>query len=128
MWKRLVTGLGAAAALMLAVGCTSPASPVGASSSAPAPRSGISSSASTPSARSASNGSGELPQLTLRPASGPVGTYVTISGQLNPDQVRANEPEFQRPAYFNLITMSLSAARKTRATARPGQRALRAVN
>jgi hypothetical protein len=45
-----------------------------------------------------------LPQLQLRPASGPVGTYVTISGQLNPDQVRATEPEFQRPAYFNLIT------------------------
>ena len=125
MWKRLVTGLGAAAALMLAVGCTSPASPVGASSSAPAPRSGVSTAAS---AVSTSAGPGGLPQLQLRPASGPVGTYVTISGQLNPDQVRATEPEFQRPAYFNLITMSLSAARKTRATARPGQRALRAVN
>jgi hypothetical protein len=104
MWKRLVTGLGAAASLVLAAACASSALPAGASSSAPAPRSGISSSASTPSARSASNGSGELPQLTLRPASGPVGTYVTISGQLNPEQVRANEPYFQHPAYFNLIT------------------------
>ena len=43
-------------------------------------------------------------QLKLRPASGPAGTHVTISGQLNPGQVRADEPYFRHPAYFNLIT------------------------
>ena len=58
----------------------------------------------TPSAVSTSTGPGGLPQLTLRPASGPVGTYVTISGQLTPDQVRTYESEIQRPAYFSLIT------------------------
>lgn len=104
MWKRLVTGLGAAAPLVLAAGCASSALPAGTSSSAPAPRSGVSSSATTPSAGSTPDGSGGLPQLTLRPASGPAGTYVTIGGQLDPGQARADEPYFRHPAYFNLIT------------------------
>jgi hypothetical protein len=104
MWKRPVTGLGVAASLVLAAGCASSALPPGASSSASVPQSGVSSSATTSSAGSTSTGPGGLPQLKLRPASGPVGTYVTISGQLNPGQVRANGPYFRHPAYFNLIT------------------------
>jgi hypothetical protein len=104
MWKRLVTGLGVAALLVLAAGCASSASPAGASSPAPVPRSGVSSSATTSGTGSASTSPGGLAQLELRPASGPVGTYVTISGHFNPEQVRANEPYFQHPAYFSLIT------------------------
>ena len=104
MWKRLVTGLGVAASLVLAAGCASSALPAGASSSAPVRQSGVSSSATTSSTGSTSASPAGLPQLKLRPASGPVGTYVTISGQLNPGQVRANEPYFRHPAYFNLIT------------------------
>jgi hypothetical protein len=93
MRKRLVTGLGVAASLVLAAGCASSASPAGVSSSAATSRTG-----------STSASPAELSQLKLRPASGPVGTYVTISGQFDREQVRANEPEFQHPAYFNLIT------------------------
>ncbi len=104
MWKRLATGLGVAASLALAAGCASSALPAGASSWAPVPRSGVSSSVTTSSAGSTAANPAGLPQLKLRPASGPVGTYVTISGQLNPGQVRANEPYFRHPAYFNLIT------------------------
>jgi hypothetical protein len=104
MWKRLVTGLGVAASLVLAAGCASSALPTGASSSAPVRQSGVSSSVATSSTGSTSASPAGLPQLKLRPASGPVGTYVTISGQLNPGQVRANEPYFRHPAYFNLIT------------------------
>lgn len=104
MWKRLVTGLGVAVSLMLAAGCASSALPPGASSSAPVRQSGVSSSVTTSSAGSTAANPGGLPQLKLRPASGPVGTYVTISGQLNPGQVRADEPYFRHPAYFNLIT------------------------
>ncbi|HEV2450615.1 MAG TPA: hypothetical protein VGS62_01655 [Streptosporangiaceae bacterium] len=84
MWKRLITGLGMAASLALAAGCAS--------------------SVMTSSAVSRSANPGGLPQLKLRPASGPAGTYVTIRGQLNPGQVRANESYFRYPAYFNLIT------------------------
>ena len=84
MWKRLVTGLGVAASLVLAAGCAS--------------------SVTTSSAVSTSPSAGRLPQLKLRPASGPAGTHVTISGQLNPGQARANEPYFRHPAYFALIT------------------------
>ena len=76
--------------------------------------------------------SGGLPQLKLRPASGPVGTYVTISGQLNPGQVRANEPYFRHPAYFNLITdVWADCAKAPHAypyDCSAGPRALRAVN
>jgi hypothetical protein len=104
MWKRLVTGLGVAAPLVLAAGCAGPAPPAGASSPAPVPRSGVSSPATMSSTGSTSMSPGGLPQLRLRPASGPVGTYVTISGQLTPEQVRANDPYFRHPAYFNLIT------------------------
>ncbi len=104
MWKRLVTGLGVAASLVLAAGCAGSALSAGASSSTPMPQSGMSSSATTSSTGPTSMSPAELPQLKLRPASGPVGTYVTISGQLNPEQVRANEPYFQHPAYFTLIT------------------------
>src|SRR5579859_5811504 len=104
MGKRLVTGLGAVVSLMLAAGCASSALPPGASSSARVRQSGVSSSVTTSSAGSTAANSGGLPQLKLRPASGPAGTHVTISGQLNPGQVRANEPYFRHPAYFNLIT------------------------
>lgn len=41
MWKRLVTGLGVAASLVLAAGCASSALPAGASSSAPMRQSGV---------------------------------------------------------------------------------------
>jgi hypothetical protein len=64
----------------------------------------VSSPVTTSGTESTSASPGELPQLKLRPASGPVGTYVTISGQLNPGQVRASESYFRHPAYFNLIT------------------------
>lgn len=47
MWKRLVTGLGVAASLVLAAGCASSASPAGASSSAPVSPSGVPSPART---------------------------------------------------------------------------------
>jgi hypothetical protein len=94
MWKRLVPGLGMAASLVLAAGCASSALPPGASSPAPA----------TSSAVPASANPGGAPRLKLRPASGPAGTHVTISGQLNPGQVRADESYFRHPAYFNLIT------------------------
>ena len=104
MWKRLVPGLGVAASLVLAAGCASSALPPGASSSAPVRQPGASSAPATSSAVPASANPGGLPQLKLRPASGPVGTQVTISGQLNPGQVRADEPYFRQPAYFNLIT------------------------
>lgn len=104
MWKRLVTGLGVAASLVLALGCASSALSAGASPSAPVPQSGVSSSATTSSTGSTSTSPAELSQLKLRPASGPVGTYVTISGQFDREQVRTNEPELQHPAYFNLIT------------------------
>ena len=88
----------------LAAGCANSALPAGASSAAPVPRSGVSSPATTSSAGPASTGPGGLPRLELRPASGPAGTYVTISGQLNPEQVRADDPYFRHPAYFDLIT------------------------
>ena len=104
MWKRLVPGLGVAASLVLAAGCASSALPAGASSSVPVRQPGASSAATTSSAGSTSANPAGLPQLKLRPASGPVGTHVTISGQLNPGQVRADEPYFRQPAYFNLIT------------------------
>jgi hypothetical protein len=104
MWKRLVPGLGVAASLVLAAGCASSALPPGASSSAPVRQSGVPSAPATSSAVPAPANPGGAPQLKLRPASGPVGTYVTISGQLNPGQVRADEPYFRQPAYFNLIT------------------------
>lgn len=90
--------------LVLAAGCAGSALPAGASSSAPARQSGVSSPVTTSGTGSASASPAGLPQLTLRPASGPVGTYVTISGQLNPGQVQADEPYFRYPAYFNLIT------------------------
>jgi len=41
MWKRLVTGLGAAVSLVLAAGCASPASPAGASSPARSPATAV---------------------------------------------------------------------------------------
>jgi len=104
MWKRLVTGLCVAASLVLAASCASSASPAGASSPAPVSRSGVSSAATTSSTGSAPASPEGLPQLELRPASGPAGTYVTISGQLGAEQVRANEPYFRHPAYFSLIT------------------------
>lgn len=104
MWKRLVPGLGMAASLVLAAGCASSAVPPGASSSAPVRQSGVSSAPATSSAVPAPAHPGGAPQLTLRPASGLAGTHVTISGQLNPGQVRADEPYFRHPAYFNLIT------------------------
>jgi len=104
MWKRLATGLGVAASLVLAAGCASSALSAGASPSTPMPRSGVSSSATTPGTGSTSTGPAGLPQLELRPASGPIGTYVTLSGQLNLGQVRANDAYFRNPAYFNLIT------------------------
>ena len=104
MGKRLVAGLGVAVSLVLAAGCASSAGSVSASSPAPVPRSAVSSPATTPSAVSTSAGPVGFPQLTLRPASGPAGTHVTISGQLTPEQVRTYESEIQRPAYFNLIT------------------------
>lgn len=104
MWKRLVPGLGVAASLVLAAGCASSALPPGASSSAPVRQSGVSSAPATSSAVSTPANPGGAPRLTLRPASGPVGTHVTISGQLNPGQVRADGPFFRHPAYFNLIT------------------------
>ena len=44
------------------------------------------------------------PRLTLRPASGPAGTRVKISGQLTAAQVRTYETDFRHPAYFSLIT------------------------
>ena len=94
MRKRLVPGLGMAASLVLAAGCASSALPPGASSPAPA----------TSGAVPASANPGGAPQLTVRPASGPASTHVTISGQLNPGQVRADGPYFRHPAYFNLIT------------------------
>ena len=47
MRKRLVTGLGIAASLVLAAGCASPALSAGAASSAPPPRSGVSSTSGT---------------------------------------------------------------------------------
>ena len=47
MWKRLVTGLGVAASLVLAAGCASSALSAAASPSTPVPRSGVSSSATT---------------------------------------------------------------------------------
>jgi hypothetical protein len=90
MRKRLITGLGIAASLVLAAGCASSVSQAGASSSAPA----------------------QVPQLTLQPASGPAGTYVTISGQLSPEQVRADETYFRHPAYFSLITDVLASCTK----------------
>jgi hypothetical protein len=104
MWKRLVPGLGMAASLVLAAGCASSALPPGASSPAPVRQSGVSSAPATSSAVSAPAHPGGAPQLKLRPASGPAGTHVTISGQLNPGQVRADGPYFRHPAYFNLIT------------------------
>jgi hypothetical protein len=104
MWKRLVTGLGVAASLVLAAGCASSASPTSASFSAPVRQPGASSSPATSSTGFTSANAAGLPQLKLRPASGPVGTYVTISGQLDPGQLSADEPYFRQPAYFNLIT------------------------
>jgi hypothetical protein len=100
MWKRLATGLGFGASLMLAAGCASSMSP--ASSSSPAPRT----STSEPGAAATGPAAGPaaLPQLRLQPASGPAGTHVMISGRLSPAQVRANESYFQHPAYFSLIT------------------------
>lgn len=112
MCKRLVTGLGIAASLVLAAGCASSASQAGASSSTPAPRSGVSSSATTSSTGSTSASPAQLPRLTLQPASGPAGTYVTISGQLSPEQVRENETYFRHPAYFSLITDVLASCSK----------------
>jgi hypothetical protein len=109
MGKRLVAGMGVAVSLVLAAGCASSA---GASFPAPVPRSGVPSPTTTSSVVSASAGLDGLPQLTLRPASGPVGTYVTISGQLTPDQVRTYESEIQRPAYFSLITDVLADCAK----------------
>jgi len=102
MRKRLATGLGVAASLVLAAGCASTAWPAGASPSTPVP--GISSPATASGAGPTSTGPAGLPQLKLRPAAGPAGTYVRISGQLDREQLRANEPYFQHPAYFNLIT------------------------
>ena len=104
MWKRLVPGLGMAASLVLAAGCASSALPPGASSPAAVRQSGVSPAPATSSAVSTPANPGGAPQLKLRPASGPAGTHVTISGQLNPGQVRADEPYFRHPAYFNLIT------------------------
>lgn len=76
MRKRLITGLGIAASLVLAAGCASSASRAGASSSTPAPRSGVSSSATTSSTGSTSASPAPLPQLTLQPASGPAEVHV----------------------------------------------------
>ncbi len=104
MRKRLVTDLGVAASLMLAAGCASSASPPGAPSSAPVPRSTVSAPAATASTGVTSASPLGLPRLTLRPASGPPGTHVSISGHLSPAQVRVYQADFQRPAYFSLIT------------------------
>ena len=52
MWKRLATGLGTGASLVLAAGCASSAVPTGASSSAPVPQSGVSSPVTTPTSAS----------------------------------------------------------------------------
>ena len=51
MWKRLATGLGVAASLVLAAGCASQALPTGASPASPVARSGVS-SATTPTSTS----------------------------------------------------------------------------
>jgi hypothetical protein len=104
MWKRLVTDLGVAASLMLAAGCASSASSPSAPSSAPVPRSTVSAPAAAVGTGVTSASPLGLPRLTLRPASGPPGTHVTISGHLSPAQVRVYEADFQRPAYFSLIT------------------------
>lgn len=47
------------------------------------------------------------PSLTLTPGSGPVGTRVQISGQLQPSQVSPWVGLFEHPGYFNLEAPSL---------------------
>ena len=99
MWKGPVTDLGVAASLMLAAGCASSASSPGAPSSAPVPQSTLSAPAAAAGTGATSASPLDLPRLTLRPASGPPGTHVTISGHLSPAQVRVYQADFRRPAY-----------------------------
>lgn len=44
------------------------------------------------------------PSVALSPASGPVGTRVTFSGTLTPDQLAAYGNQLRHPAYFTLET------------------------
>jgi hypothetical protein len=104
MRKRLIPALGIAALLALTAGCGSAAPSTAAPSSAPVSQSGISSPATTSGPASTSAALAPPPRLTLRPASGPAGTRVTISGRLDAAQVRTYEANFLRPAYFSLIT------------------------
>jgi hypothetical protein len=104
MWKRLVTGLGAAASLALAAGCASPAVSAGASSPAPVRHSGDSWPATASSAVPTPASSRELPQLELRPASEPVGLASTAPVEVHvascpvPASGSAGIPYSTRPA------------------------------
>lgn len=124
MWKRLVTDLGIGALLMLAAGCASSASSPGAPSSAPVPRSILSAPAATSGTGATSASPLDLPRLTLRPASGPPGTHVSITGHLSPAQVRVYQADFQRPAYFSLITDVFANCAKNSANCSAGPRSL----